>query len=188
MRTVGLSTLLLALLAFRVEGHIPEQRTTQSVATHPPSDGPNAVSWCAAHISRGELIQAYFDCDHAVNEDPTNASAFSNRGSLFLLTNDPERAVADFETALRIERSDPTLYFNRGLAYSRLGRHVQAIADYTQATRLDPKLAIAYHNRGREHELLGSRDDAIRDYEAALRFKPDLIPSRQSLKRLRAGE
>ena len=188
MRTIELSTLLLALLAFPVEGHMPEQRTTQSVATHPPSDGPNSVSWCAAHISRGELIQAYFDCNQAVNDDPTNASAFSNRGSLFLLSNDPARAVADFEAALRIKRNDPTLYFNRGLAYSRLGRHELAIADYTQATVLDPKLAIAYHNRGREHELLGSRDDAIRDYEAALRLKPDMTPTRQSLKRLRAGK
>jgi tetratricopeptide (TPR) repeat protein len=188
MRTIGLSALLLALLAFRGVAHIPEQRTTQSVATHPPSDGPNAVSWCAAHISRGELIQAYFDCDQAVNDDPANASAFSNRGSLFLLTNDPARAVADFEAALRIEQRDPSLYFNRGLAYSRLGRHVEAIADYTQAARLDPKLAIAYHNRGREYELLGSRDDAIRDYEAALRLNPNLTPSRQGLERLRAGE
>jgi tetratricopeptide (TPR) repeat protein len=188
LKTIGLSILVLALLAFQGEAHIPEQRTTRSVSTHPASDGSNAASWCAAHISRGELIQAYFDCDQAVNDDPTNASAFSNRGSLFLLTNDPARAVADFDTALRIAQSDPTLYFNRGLAYSRLGRHVEAIADYTRATLLNPNLAIAYHNRGREHELLGSRDDAIRDYETALRLKPDMNPTRQSLDRLRAGQ
>jgi tetratricopeptide (TPR) repeat protein len=186
MGRLGLAMLMLALCAVAAVAHIPEGR--QETELHPPKDGSTPESWCAAHMARGELVQAYFDCEKAVSDNPTSARAFSNRGSLFLLTNAPERAVADFDLALKLQPDDASLLFNRGLAHARLGRSNDAIADYTHATRLDPKLAIAYHNRGREHEILGNLDEAILDYKAALEIAPDLTPSRQALERLDAKE
>lgn len=179
-----LTLLLLGLLASPATAHMPSDGSQQSIEPHAPADGSNAASWCAAHMRRGELVQAYFDCEQAVRDDPSDARALSNRGSLFLLTHAPARAKADFDAALNIESSDPTLFFNRGLAYSRLGQSASAIADYTEAIRINPKLAIAYHNRAREHELLGSRENAIRDYNAALKADPSLRPSQQELERL----
>lgn len=184
MGRLGFAALLLAFMASQADAHIPDARQQQGALLHPPKDGSTPESWCAAHMARGELIQAYFDCEDAIRDNPRNARAFSNRGSLFLLTNDPEKAVADFDVALSLQPEDASLFFNRGLAQSRLGRRGEAIADYTQAMRLDPKLAIAYHNRGREHEVLGNLDEAIRDYKAALQLAPDLTPSRHGLERL----
>jgi tetratricopeptide (TPR) repeat protein len=188
MGRLGFAALLLAFGVFRVDAHIPDDQQQQGALLHPPKDGFTPESWCAAHMARGELIQAYFDCEKEIRDNPRSARAFSNRGSLFLLTNDPEKAVADFDIALSLQPEDASLFFNRGLAQSRLGRSDEAIADYTQATRLDPKLAIAYHNRGRELEVLGNLDEAIRDYKWALQLAPDLTPSRRALERLGTKE
>ena len=177
------AALAMVLMGQRADAHMPAEGAQHTVL-HPPQDGANAASWCAAHAARGEIVQAYFDCEKAVSDDPSNPRAFANRGAVFLLTNDPDKALADFTRAMALDPHDAVHAFNRGLALSRLGRSNEAIDDYTRATRLDPKLAIALHNRGREHELLLQRDEAVRDYRAALEISPDLEPSRQGLERL----
>jgi tetratricopeptide (TPR) repeat protein len=166
--------------------HVPENRygEPQRTIAHPSADGSTPDSWCAAHMARGELVQALFDCDHAVAANPKNVDAFSNRGSLFLLTKDAGKALADFETALRLRPNVSALHYNRGLAKARLGQHTDAIADYSEAIRLRPDMAIAYHNRGYEYEVMGQRDQAIQDYRRALELQPGLKPSAMGLQRL----
>jgi tetratricopeptide (TPR) repeat protein len=166
--------------------HVPDNRyrAAHQPFPHPTSDGRTADSWCAAHVARGELLQALFDCDHAVAENPENVKALSNRGSLFLRTKDAVKALVDFEQALRLNPSDPTLHYNRGLAMASLGRHADAIADYSEAIRLRPDMAIAHHNRGYERELLGQLEQALQDYRRALELHPDLKPSAEGVKRL----
>ncbi len=186
------ATLLGAVLAWActvtiVAAHIPEDRQARSpaVVAHPPNDGTASDSWCASHIKRGELVQAFFDCNHAVAQAPDKPNAYSNRGSLFLMIKETERALADFEVALRLNPKDPSSYYNRGLAKARLGRGPEAIADYTEAIRINPDMAVAHHNRGYEYERLGQRDKAIEDYRQALKIQPGLKPSELGLKRLR---
>lgn len=168
-------------------GHVPEVRHTQplKIVDHPDSDGISAEAWCAAHMKRGELVQALFDCDYAVERDPRNVQAISNRGSLFLLTNDVEKALGDFEAAVRLAPDRAVSYYNLGLAKARLGRTSDAISDYSRAIELKPDFAIAYHNRAHEYALLGVREKAIADHESALRIQPDLRPASDALARLR---
>ena len=185
MPTVSIVAACLASSA-PATAHVPDDRysAAQQTFAHPTSDGPASDSWCAAHIARGELLQALFDCDHAVANKPENVKALSNRGSLFLWTKDAAKALADFEAALRLNPNDPTLHYNRGLAKASLGRHADAIVDYSEAIRLKPDMAVAHHNRGYEREILGQREQAIQDYRRALELHPELTPSAEGLKRL----
>ena len=185
MPTLALVAACLATTAVAT-AHVPDDRygAAQQTFPHPTADGAASDSWCAAHIARGELLQALFDCDHAVAENPENVKALSNRGSLFLWTKDAAKALSDFEAALRLNPNDPTLHYNRGLAMASLGRHADAIADYSEAIRLRPNMAIAHHNRGYERELLGQREQAVQDYRRALELHPELKPSSEGIKRL----
>lgn len=167
--------------------HVPEVRHMKplEIVQHPATDGRSAEAWCAAHMRRGELVQALFDCDYAVSQDPRNVQAISNRGAVFLMTHDAEKALSDFEAALKLEPERAVAYYNRGLALARLGRTREAISDYSRAIKLQSDLAIAYHNRGHEYEALGDRDQAIADYERALQIEPGLVSSSRALARLK---
>ena len=55
-----------------------------------------------------------------------------------------DRAVADFDQAIRLDPKDAFAYYNRGIAqYGRLDFD-RAIADFDQAIKLDAKIALAY--------------------------------------------
>ena len=95
-----------------------------------------------------------------------------NRGRVYPVKGDTDRAIADYDEAIRL---DPGLPFRVEQPRHRLpgkGEHDRAIADYNEAIRLDPKFAIALDNRG---TLFAKKDydHAIADYTEAIRLKPD---------------
>ena len=76
-----------------------------------------------------------------------------------------DKAIADFDEAIRLDPKDAVAYRNRGDAW-QLARGVdKAIADYTEAIRLDPKDAVAYDEPGRPPGCnRQDYDKAIADY------------------------
>ena len=78
--------------------------------------------------------------------NPDDALAYNNRGILWRELGDVNRAIADFDEAIRRNpqpRSDVTgpgfvnVYTNRGLAWQAKGDYERALADYDKgiATR-----------------------------------------------------
>lgn len=183
-----LAVFILAAIVLPASGVFLGPPCAQTVAQAPIPAGPHdaahagsPTSWCAAHASKNELVQALSDCNYALSLDPDNVQALSNRGSIYLLAKDARAALADFERAISLRSSEAVLHFNRGVAYDDLGQSDLAIADYSEAIKLSPDFAAALHNRGYQYERKGQRDLAVADYEAALRVKPDL---KQTLRRL----
>lgn len=111
------------------------------------------------------------------------ALAGSNRGSVWIVANEPLWALLNFNAAIALS-PEPSFYFNRGIARERLGTRQRAMDDYTEAIRLGADFDFACHNRGVELEQQGSRAEATADFEHALKTDPRLAPSRQALQRL----
>ena len=75
-----------------------------------------------------------------------------------------QRAIKDFDEAIRLNPKYAKAYGHRGYAYGNLGQHERAIEDLDEAIRLDPQFAIAYNNRGKAYEALGNQAQADADY------------------------
>ena len=58
-----------------------------------------------------------------------------------------DKAIADYNEAIRLDPKDAAAYDNRGNAWQAKGEYDKAIADYNEAIRLDPKDADAYNGR-----------------------------------------
>ena len=52
---------------------------------------------------------------------------------------DLERAIREFQAALRINPTNASAHYDLGVAYRKLGQWDKAIADLTKAIELNPK-------------------------------------------------
>jgi tetratricopeptide (TPR) repeat protein len=117
--------------------------------------------------SERELDRVIAKHDAAAKE----ADYYSDRALTYGREGKLDRAIADFNEAIRL-RPDADTYYNRGFAYYSKGELDRAIADYDEAIRLDPKHALAYNNRGSTYASKGELDCAIADYDEAIRLNP----------------
>ena len=111
-------------------------------------------------------------------------AAHYNRGISYARKGQYDRAIADYDQAIKINPRDAMVYYNRGLAYHNKGQYDRAIADYTKAIEINPRDAMVYTNRGIAYEEKKLRDKAIADYRAALKVAPSSDWTRKALKRL----
>jgi tetratricopeptide (TPR) repeat protein len=75
------------------------------------------------------------------------AIAFYNRGNSYRSKGQPDRAIEDYDQAIRLNPNLALAFNNRGLVYGGKRQLDSAIADYNEAIRLDPNFAFAYNNR-----------------------------------------
>jgi tetratricopeptide (TPR) repeat protein len=102
-----------------------------------------------------------------------DAVTFFNRGNDHYKKGDYDRAIADYNEALRINPNYAEAYNNRGLAYYYKKDYDRAIADYNEALRIDSNYANAYNGRGATYSEKKDYDRAIADYSEALRMDPN---------------
>jgi len=121
-----------------------------------------------------KLYQTHSDEPLAeVTAEAFTAIDYNNRGLTFGNLGQHERAIQDYDAALRLDPNHIQAYSNRGNRYADLGQHERAIQDYDDALRLDPNFAQAYSNRGNHYGSLGQHEQAIEDFDAAIRLDPN---------------
>ena len=98
--------------------------------------------------------------------------AHFGRGRAYHDLGQHQRAIEDFDQAIRRDPRSALAYYNRGLAYAALANHQLAIQSYDEAIRLDPHHAHSYIGRGNIYSDLGEHQRAIEDFDQAIRRDP----------------
>jgi tetratricopeptide (TPR) repeat protein len=99
--------------------------------------------------------------------------AFNNRGRTYSDKRDYDRAIRDYDEAIRLDRNNVAAYLNRGSAYNSKRDHDGAIRDYAEAIRLQPGNVTALNGRGFAYKQKGDLDRAIHDLDEAIRLNPN---------------
>ena len=105
---------------------------------------------------------------------PSDAIAFNNRGIAYHDKGDNDRAIADYDEAIRLDPKFARAFINRGNAYRDKGDNDRAIADYNEAIRLDPKYAMALQqSRQRLRATRATTTAPSPTYSEAIRLDPN---------------
>ena len=138
-------------------------RPTSSAAPDRPASRPTSqAAACTALIDSGRFTRQNLAILH------------SNRGIAYGKAGDYDRAIADFDAAMRINPNHVRAYLNRGNANFARRDYDRAIADFSQAIRLEPKNVTIVMSRATAYEAKGDFGRAIADYDQALKLDPKL--------------
>src|SRR6266508_103288 len=100
------------------------------------------------------------------------AEAFNNRAIGYRLKGEYDRAIADYDQAIKLKPSAEA-YFNRGNAHLGKSHYHHAIDDYNQAIKLKADFAAAFDNRCWARAVVGILKPALADCNEALRLLPN---------------
>jgi tetratricopeptide (TPR) repeat protein len=99
------------------------------------------------------------------------AAHYFNLGGDLIERGDPDRAVAAFKTAGRINPNYPDIHFILGNIYIRTHNLDRALAEYKLAVKADPRDGRAYNNLGNVYRDLGYRYEQSDQAEAVRLFQ-----------------
>ena len=133
--------------------------------------GPTRLYFLRARIreKRGDKDGAQHDYAEGLRRPPVDEKSWVARG-YYLLTRDPQAALADFDEALRRNpRSADALQNKAHVLAEKLGRNEEALAVLNQSLAYHPDSVKARGGRGVVYARLGQREPALRDAEETLR-------------------
>jgi tetratricopeptide (TPR) repeat protein len=87
--------------------------------------------------------------------------------------NQTERAIQDFDQAIKLDPNSVQAFYNRAIAYFKVHQTDRAVRDFDQAIKLDPNNTYALTNRGVVYATVGQYAPALQDFDQAIGLDPN---------------
>ncbi len=140
--------------------------------------GYSSLMEVSAQADRGfnKAFKAYEDGNyekalnlfHALEKDHSaNPEFFLFRGICFSETGDNVKAIADYNSAIKLNANYAEAYNQRGFSFFSQGNDSLAIADFDRALAINPEMVETYMNRGSARYDAGDLDGACADWKSA---------------------
>ena len=105
--------------------------------------------------------------------NPKIVEDYIKRGNAYSYIGEHDKAIADYDQAIKLKPNYAKAYYHRGNAYRDKIEFDQAIADYTKAIELKPDYVEAYYNRGKLYVEAGAYDKAVEDFSTVIKLDPE---------------
>jgi adenylate cyclase len=130
-----------------------------------------------AHWAAGKQAENIAAFERAVQLDPSLGAAYGWLGMALSISGRPEEAIANLETARRLDPHGPTretYLVYTAWAHFAARRYAEAEAEARRAVEMEPGDALAHRTLAASYAQLGRLEEARNALEAALRLEPDL--------------
>ncbi len=106
-------------------------------------------------------------------EKEQNEDLYIWRGNAWYQLKNYNKAILDYNDAIRINKKSETGYYNKGLAQVAIGQFQDAIKTCNEVLKYNPQSDPAYLYRGSIYRSVKNYDSAIEDYTNAINLAPD---------------
>ena len=139
----------------------------------PAGDANGFLGRARARVDIGQLTEALVDLDSAQRINPEYLQVFQLRASIYGTRRDYERAVREYEAALKFRPGNAALYASIGSAYFNMAQYPRALVAYDSAIAIEPSVAARYADRAWLRRYMGNMELSIADYSTAIRLEPN---------------
>lgn len=140
----------------------------------------NPQRWRARHnlaialAMANEYVDAIEQFGIVIQEQPSYANAYFNRGELFFQTDQYVEAIADYTNAIRLQPNDAQYHNSRAHSLLMIQRHKEALADYRKAAELESTNGEWWADLADAYQYLGQYREAMSAYRLAIEADRDL--------------
>ncbi|MBI5493370.1 MAG: tetratricopeptide repeat protein [Deltaproteobacteria bacterium] len=114
-------------------------------------------------------------------KSPSSKYAHYNLALAYREKGEIDKAIADFEEAIRLDPAYEDAHYNLAWVYDYAGDHDRAIAHYRDTIRLNPASADAYFNIGLIYRKEGLLSESAGEFRNALRIRPGYAEAEKEL-------
>jgi tetratricopeptide (TPR) repeat protein len=97
---------------------------------------------------------------------------FANRAEAYFSQGDKQRALDDYNEAVKLAPHNAKLYYDRGIFYAAQTDGDAALRDFVNALSINPKLVPALRERAKIYQTQSNFSGALADYSEAIRLQP----------------
>lgn len=105
------------------------------------------------------------------------AIALNGCGDTFAKLDDYDRAIVDYNEALKLRRDFYQVWFNRGNVLADKGNLEEALASYENALEYKKDSFEIWHHHGKILFDLKRYEEALNSFKKALEIEPDFLPA-----------
>lgn len=119
------------------------------------------------------MAQRIADLEGIVSNQATNAAALIELGNLYFDTNQPEKSIKSYESALALAPDNADVLTDLGIMYRETGDFNKALECFRKAMKINPRHENAMFNAGVVlFTDMGRKDEARAEWENLLRLNP----------------
>jgi len=158
---------------------VPQSKPSvkSKVKVAPPADSPRGgdpYTRADALLKRGAYADAVPYFTKAIASNPDYRAYFGRAGA-YQRMEQPEKAIADYSQAIRLNPDSAMAYHDRAVCEARLNRNDSAFADYNRALELAPDNPRTWNGRGVIYLRRKEYEKAIPDFNEAIRLQPQFV-------------
>lgn len=168
---VALTVFSVALIVFVIIAYGFLSRTKGHVTYSPVRSASKFLSDLERHVKGylGEIERAF----GPHKDRKRRAKKYIFVGFNYYKERKFDRAVGEFNRAVKIDPKNSEAYFWRGRALMRVSRYDDATADFEMAVKLNPAYVDAYDNLGWLYARAGNYKESITCLIRAIELRPD---------------
>ncbi|XP_059614178.1 cell division cycle protein 27 homolog [Phlebotomus argentipes] len=136
-------------------------------------DKSSPIPWCVAGNcfslhKEHEIAIKFFE--RAVQVDPDFVYSYTLLGHEFVITEELEKAMSSFRTAIVKNQRHYNAWFGIGTIYSKQERHGLAEIHYQRALKINPRNSVLMVHIGVAQSYLGQNDRALQTFNQAMKM------------------
>ena len=97
--------------------------------------------------TKAEYLRHLNDASYEISRHPKTGYLYARRAFIYSVLQQPEKALADYDTAIKLEPKSSYDYVRRGETFEALGRHQEAVSDLNKAVELKSDHYFAFYCR-----------------------------------------